>query len=293
MSSLPHGDVAKMATTSALTIINKKPLYYRTMGSITQQPVVFVHGLGGTNNSFMPLIDQLDLEQSHSLHLFDFEGHGLSPTSPLSKLSVDSLAMDLDGIFEHANIASGATLIAHDMGCLIAVQFMLRHPDKVSKLVILSPPSSPLSSTDSQKLYTYANIARRDGMLAVADKSMMGIDPRGMKTSNPLTAMALRLSLLSQNPEGYAKACKAFTEAPNLDIADIESETLIITGSEDMASSPDICTAYSNAIRGRSSVHIVDDVGHCAILENTAGVAKVVAEFLGEGKLREPLLHST
>jgi pimeloyl-ACP methyl ester carboxylesterase len=283
MSSLSHNDTAKSSNNSSLTIINKKSLHYEALGNLTQKHMVFVHGLGGTKDHFLPLIHTLKLKQSHSLHLFDFEGHGLSPTLPLSKLSVESLAMDLNGVFEHAKIPSGATLIAQDMGCLIAIQFMLRHPDKASKLVLLSPPASPLSNANSQSLYTYAKIARTDGMSAVSaivDNVTTGIISQKTKTSNPFAIMTLKLSLVSQNPDGYAKACTAFAEAPKLDIAAIQSETLIITGSEDMTSSPDVCAAYSNTMRGRTSVHIMNDVGHWAILENTSGVADIVADFL-------------
>jgi pimeloyl-ACP methyl ester carboxylesterase len=55
------------------------------------------------------------------------------------------------------------------MGCLIAVKFALAHPEKISKLVLLSPPPSPLPEAGSKGSYQRAEIARTQGMAAVVD----------------------------------------------------------------------------------------------------------------------------
>ncbi|KAG5768910.1 hypothetical protein H9Q73_013702 [Fusarium xylarioides] len=65
-----------------LTKLNGKQLNYQKKGSGSNH-IVFVHGLGGTQDYWAPLISKLSLSENNSLHLFDMEGHGLSPTHPL------------------------------------------------------------------------------------------------------------------------------------------------------------------------------------------------------------------
>ena len=63
-----------------LTSLNNKHLYYKHSGLSKGPPIIFIHGLGGSSEFFTPLIIGLSLIETHSLHLVDLEGHGLSPT---------------------------------------------------------------------------------------------------------------------------------------------------------------------------------------------------------------------
>jgi pimeloyl-ACP methyl ester carboxylesterase len=279
MTHMLRKHVADKYKFAALTTINNKPLYYRTLGNedSTRQSMVFVHGLGGSNEYFMSLIQTLHLQASHLLHLYDFEGHGLSPTSLLSNISIETLAEDLNDVFEHASITSGGTLVAHSMGCLVAVQFVIAHPGKVSKLILLGPPPSPLSERDSRDLIATARSVHVKGMSAVADHEV-----QKMRTTNQLAITAAKLSLLGQDPSGYAKACMALANAKQLNLGAIQPQTLIVTGSEDTISPPDLCERHESAMRGRASVRILNDVGHWHVFEDCSGVAKAVEEFLGQ-----------
>jgi pimeloyl-ACP methyl ester carboxylesterase len=124
-----------------LTQINSKPLHYQRLSS-GDESIIFVHGLGGTKDYWTPLVSALSLADRATLHLFDFEGHGLSPTHPLSALSIESLASDVAGVFRVAGASPSkpATLVAHSMGCLVAMRFALDNPDLVKKLVLVGPP---------------------------------------------------------------------------------------------------------------------------------------------------------
>ncbi|KAK7225328.1 hypothetical protein V2G26_013331 [Clonostachys chloroleuca] len=124
-----------------LTQVNGKSLNYQRLGSGANQ-IVFVHGLGGTLDYWTPLVSTLSLAETNTLHLFDLEGHGSSPTHPLSQLSIASFASDIKAIFEAAGASASApaTLVAHSMGCLAAIKFTLDNPGLVDKLVLVGPP---------------------------------------------------------------------------------------------------------------------------------------------------------
>lgn len=280
MSHLRSSNSTKSVNSSLLTQINNKPLHYKSQGESSFSPIVFIHGLGGSLEFYTPLVQTLSLEKSHSLHLFDLEGHGLSPTSPLSKLSIDSFAKDVNGIFEKARITSGATLVAHSMGCLIAVQFALAHPEKVSKLILIGPPPSPLPEAGSNATHARAETVRTNGLAEIVDAVVTAGTSEQTKSTNTLAVTAVRLSILSQDPEGYAKACTALAESKSLDFGAIKAPTLIITGSEDKVSPPQLCEKYVKALEKKSSLQVLENVGHWHVFEDLKGVAAAVEKFL-------------
>ncbi|KAF1344223.1 hypothetical protein BDV97DRAFT_393846 [Delphinella strobiligena] len=274
--------VIKSADPSALTTINGKQIHYRKAGSGSESPIVFIHGLGGSSEYWTPLISAAGLDQSHPLHLFDFEGHGLSPTSPLSTLSISSLAADVKGIFSHAGISFRATLIAHSMGCLVAVKFCLENPDLVSKLILLGPPPSPLPEAGSKDSHARADQVRVKGMVSIVDALVLASTSERTKKENPLAIAAIRLSLLGQDPEGYAKACTALagSVSDKLDFNSLEPETLITTGDEDKVSPPQLADGYSSSIPNLRGVRVLSGVGHWHVFEDVNGVASAVKGFL-------------
>lgn len=279
-SYLQQSNVAKILDSSSLTQINNKPLYYKGFGQKSGSPVIFIHGLGGSTEFYEPLIRALDLERSHSLHCFDLEGHGSSPTSPRNTLSIESFAEDVRGVFDEASITTGATLVAHSMGCLVAVQFVLSHPDKVTKLILLGPPPSPLPEAGRAAIYARADTVRAKGMQSVVDAVAIAETSDRTKSSNHVAVTAVRLSLLSQDPEGYSKACAALAGANSLDFAAIQPDTLIITGSEDKVSPHQLCESYVKGRDGRASLQVLHGTGHWHVFEDLQGTAGAIRTFL-------------
>lgn len=275
-------NTARTCNGIGLSTINGKPMHYVKSGAHSGSPAVFVHGLGGTMDFWTPLVEASGMRSSHALHLYDFEGHGLSPTSPLSEITIDSLADDLKGVFDHGEISNGATLFAHSMGCLVAVQFALKYPQLLKKLVLVGPPASPFPEAGSKGSHERAAVVRGKGMAAVVDAVATAGTSEKTKRSNPVALTAVRLSLLGQDPEGYAKACAALAKSVNLtlDFSTVEAATLIITGSEDKISPPQLCEKYQGQLKSCEGVHVLEHVGHWTCLEDVSGVTKAVQGFL-------------
>ncbi|KAI0192429.1 hypothetical protein F4808DRAFT_377277 [Astrocystis sublimbata] len=274
-------------TGASLTTINGKPTSYQCLGS-GDKNTIFVYGLGGTKEYWTPLITQLRLDRSERgrLHLYDFEGHGLSPTHPLNELTITSLAADLAGVFNVAGVSASApaTLVAHSTGCLVAMRFIIDNPGLVKKLLLMSPPpfsSSDASGTD-QFLAPTPKFVRRQGMASVADLVVEKTVSDATKRDHPLAVAAVRLSLLGQDPEGYAKACQAFLGATagfEVGEMDVDVEALIVAGGEDQVSTRAGWEGYEGRIRG-SRVEVVGGVGHWPVFEDLGGVCEAVGDFL-------------
>lgn len=262
-----------------LTQIGSKKLFYRKTGSDSPnaQQILFVHGLGRSSEYFTSLVDELS--ENNSIHLTDLEGHGLSPTSALSRLTIQSFADDLRQLMDKQGVSSNLIVVAHSMGCHIAVQLVLSNPSLVSKLVLMGPPRSPLPEAGVRALHARAALARSNGMSSVVDAVIGASISPTTYANNQLAVTASRLSLLGQDPEGYAKACTALASADGLDYAGVQCSTLILTGSDDKDSPPDLCEKYRTSMP-QAVVEVLPDVGHWHLFEASSVVIEKVTKWL-------------
>ena len=132
------------------------------------------------------------------------------------------------------------TLVSHCLGGLIALIFALAHPSLVKKLILIGPGPSPLPAAASEAAFERAAAVRASGMQAsgVAEAVSNAATSETTKKSNPLALSAVRASLLSQDPEGYAKGCMALagTAGTTLEVEKLTMPTLVIAGEEDKVS---------------------------------------------------------
>lgn len=266
--------------TVGLTKINSKYLYYKKLGS-SGDHIIFIHGVGGSNNYWIPVIAALGLASSHICHVLDLEGQGLSPTPSNSKITIDSLASDIEGICQHAEISSSnpAIIIGHSLGCLISMKFALNNPSLVKKIILVSPPASPTTEAAAKGLMQRAEIARTQGMQALVDVVADGAIAGNSTATNFIAVAASRISLLGQDPEGYAKTCEAVATATAMNAQDLPSETLLICGSADKVTPPSASIEYQKMIQGSQYVEL-EDCGHRPMFEDLAGLAKAIGDFL-------------
>jgi 2-keto-4-pentenoate hydratase/2-oxohepta-3-ene-1,7-dioic acid hydratase in catechol pathway/pimeloyl-ACP methyl ester carboxylesterase len=264
---------------AGLTYLNNKKLYYKNTGIESGSPIIFIHGLGGSKESFTPLISELSLAEKYSLHLSDLEGHGLSPTSATSVISISSYADDIKAIVDFAK-AKSATVIAHSLGCLVALTLATRYPNLFEKLILLGPPPSPLPATSRFGSTARAATVRANGVVSVVDAVVDAGTSAKTKYANPLAVAAVRISLLGQDPEGYAKGCTALAGATEtIPVENIKIQTLIITGDEDKVSPPDLCDKYVSQLPN-AKLEILENVGHWHVFEDPVAVSAAIKSFL-------------
>lgn len=105
-------------------------LNHKTFGQ--GEPVVILHGLFGTLDNWQTLGKQL--AENHTVYLADQRNHGRSPHH--DDIDYPTMAEDLLYFLE-SNWIFKTHLVGHSMGGKTAMQFALRHPDMVDKLVVI------------------------------------------------------------------------------------------------------------------------------------------------------------
>ncbi len=107
------------------------------------RPIVFIHGFGGSFDTFRDAPFRLGLGSGRGLFYFGYEtGPFLERANHISRVAADLRAF-LDGnIFRH-NAAARVDIIAHSTGGLIARDYVANNPysHRVNKLVLVGVPN--------------------------------------------------------------------------------------------------------------------------------------------------------
>lgn len=122
-------------------------LYSREIGQGT--PIIVLHGGPDFDHSY--LLPELDrLSDSFRLIYYDQRGRGRSADHVQPEdVTLDSEVADLDRVREHFHLAS-MVLLGHSWGAVLALEYALRHPERVSRMILMNP--APASSKDREQL---------------------------------------------------------------------------------------------------------------------------------------------
>jgi pimeloyl-ACP methyl ester carboxylesterase len=107
-------------------------LAYTTAGS--GEPLLLVHGLGGTRRTWRYVIDSL--AATHTVIAPDLPGHGDSD-APAGDYSLGAHAAALRDLLVALGYPT-ATVIGHSLGGGVGMQFAYQFPDRISRLVLIS-----------------------------------------------------------------------------------------------------------------------------------------------------------
>jgi pimeloyl-ACP methyl ester carboxylesterase len=114
-------------------------LYYKKYGS--GPPLVILHGLFGMGDNWRTFSKKV--EHQFECFLIDLRNHGRSPHDPV--MNLQAMTEDVYQWMTDSGIHK-ATFLGHSLGGKIAMQFALRYPEKVEKLIVvdIAPKSYPL-----------------------------------------------------------------------------------------------------------------------------------------------------
>jgi pimeloyl-ACP methyl ester carboxylesterase len=118
---------------SAITVENDL-VHYEVLGR--GRPVILLHGWLGSWRYWVPAMQQLSMK--YRTYALDFWGFGDSGRDT-RRYDFPSQVMLLDQFMEKMGI-SKAALVGHDLGAAVAARYAIQHPDRVPRLMVVSPP---------------------------------------------------------------------------------------------------------------------------------------------------------
>ncbi|MBW3632871.1 MAG: alpha/beta hydrolase [Chloroflexi bacterium] len=205
--------MTESGTQSGYAPVNGLRMYYEIHG--TGEPLVLIHGAYGTIELWGPIL--ASLAEDRQVIAVELQGHG--HTADVDRpFSYEQLADDVAAVMEHLGVAQ-ADVVGYSMGGNTGLQLAIRHPDRVRKLVAISP--------------NY----RSDGYYPEVLAMIQTITPE-VFAGSPMEEAYLRNA---PRPEDWPKLIEKLKALdaeefawPEEDIAGIAAATLIVIGDSDV-----------------------------------------------------------
>ncbi len=251
--------------------IDGNTLHYVSYGE--GPPVVFIHGLGGSANVWHGVMQAM--QQHHHCIALDLRGHGRSQGR--GKFSIEGWAKDVQKLLRHLELPA-VTVVGHSMGSLVAQQLAHSSPDAVDQLVLLGGISyfqPPTADAYRER----AELVEKEGLDDLVEPWLAGaVSPQSHAVHAGMVGL-LRELFLRNEPQNYAKSCRALADAPRIRRDELGQPTLILTGAHDR-STPLAMAEELKASIPVSRVRVLPHVGHWASLEDPGAIAAAILEFL-------------
>lgn len=244
-------------------------------------PVVLVHGVG-LDHAMWDLV-AAGLSPYHRVVRYDVLGHGRTPAKNGS-LGFDDLVGQLHDVLETQRIGATA-LVGFSLGALIAQAFTLAWSSKVSKLVLLN---SAYVRTPEQQAGIRSRLKQveQDDVAANIDASIKRWFTGKYRTEHPDQIKLVEDRIRNNDKNGFLAAYRLFVNSDDAfqgKLPGIGVPTLVITGRDDVGSTPQMSRAIARQIPD-SRLEIFEDVKHMLPVENADKLSKKLLQFLGEDR---------
>jgi len=236
--------------------------------------LTFVHQLGGD----LSVWDQLagHFRHQYTVMRYDLRGHGSTATSP-RPFKLADLADDLNALLDALG-ANETHLVGVSMGGMVAQQFALAHPSRLSSLTLAD--TSSRTPPDARAMWDQrANTVRREGLAALADATLDRWLTADFRRQHPEAVEQICDVLLRTPPHGYAMACEAIRDFDvHEQLRDLRIRTLAVAGRHDTGTPPAATKALADAIKDARFELL--DTAHLAPVEGSRRFAALLETFL-------------
>jgi len=239
------------------------------------EPVVMIHGLGGTSNTWTALAPAFTRNKRVRL---DLPGSGRSARYE-GALSIGVFVDAVLKIMKSASVER-AHVVAHSMGTIVAAHLAAAEPGKVRSLALFGPLLAPPDPARAN-IRARAQKARNegsDGMQAIADALVQASTSSETKSRRHAAVAFVRESLMRQDPDGYARSCDALADMQPADTARIDCPALLVTGDEDVVAPPQAVRMMGEKFSG-SRVEVLRGCGHWTPVEKPDECIQLLKRF--------------
>jgi pimeloyl-ACP methyl ester carboxylesterase len=127
--------------------------YLNSISTGEGPPAILVHGLAASLHDWEVLVPEL---ASYAFQAFavDLFGHGDSPKPELPELyTISTLINSFEAWIEQLELDSSLMLVGHSLGGHVCLQYGLRHPDRISCMVLIDPFFRPAQLSPVLRLF--------------------------------------------------------------------------------------------------------------------------------------------
>ncbi|MCW3782387.1 3-oxoadipate enol-lactonase [Defluviimonas salinarum] len=246
-------------------------LHWREDGDPAGAPVVFANSLGTDLRMWDKLVPRLP--QGLRLIRYDKRGHGLS-SCPAGPYGMGTLVRDAERLLDGLGVRD-CVFVGLSVGGLIAQGLAVKRLDLLRAMVL----SNTAAKIGTQQMWAdRIATVRKDGIEAIADGLMERWFSKPFRATPELRGW--RNMLTRQPVEGYAGTAAAIAGTDFITpTSGLTLPTLVLAGSEDGATPPDLVRETAGLIRG-ARFELIRGAGHLPPVEKPGEYATLLTGFL-------------
>ena len=221
-------------------------------------PIIFVHGVGLNHSIWEPQIDAFD----NTVIAYDILGHGKTPLVK-QDITFEDFSDQLTNLVDELNIKR-FHLVGFSIGSLIARNFACKFNHRLESLTLLC--SVFKRSKDQQQIVNDRfELAKKNNSLS--KQALKRWFTEDYLNKNPKTYEKIKSILDKNDMTNFLKVYQLFVEhKDNEEFNKIKTKTLVITGEEDVGSTPEMSKNLS-AIIENSNLTIIPKAKHLCSIE--------------------------
>ena len=211
---------------------------YRITSAESDKPViVFVHGVGLNQDMWLPWLATLAGE--YRVLTLDLYGHGGS-CNPDGERTVRDFVDQINKLLDHLDIGR-ISLAGFSLGAVISQAYASLFPERLTHLILLHSVYQR-SDEQCQGVRDRYLITRDEGPMATVELAIQRWYTDDYRESHSDEMDALREVFSKHTDDGYLKAYYLFgyaeEEMSNYGIEHVQCPSLVITGADDVGSTP-------------------------------------------------------
>ena len=238
----------------------KNKNYYTYINNKTT-PIVFIHGVGLDRNMWTP---QINFFRKYSTLTYDLLGHGKTPFNK-DKIIIEDYTHQLISLIEDLKI-SKLHLVGFSIGSLIAIDFAANFNNKLSSLTLIAT-TYKRNQKQRQEVIDRVNLAKSNKPISKLALKRWFTDEYIKKNPNVYEEFMKILTKKDEDQKNFIKAYELFAYYKDETeiIKKIKTKTLVMTGSIDPGSTPEMSKKLSNDLINSSYIEINNGKHLCSI----------------------------
>ena len=259
---------------------NGQELYYEVHGE--GQPLVLVMGIG-YDSTLWTLAQVPALSQKFQVVIFDNRDAGRS-SQATSAYTIADMADDTAGLMDALDIKK-AHVCGLSMGGMIAMEFALRHPGRLDRMILTGAPGAPARAAFHPVMtWNWVKANDKTGEIFACQQFTWLFSTAFLRNRE---AVQQTVAMLSSNPnpvgpQAYNRQAQALLRFDVLDrLAGVKAPTLCIVGEQDLLTPVHECREVADKIPGaKFEVIKGDGSSHVVPIERPDDFNGLVTKFL-------------
>ncbi|MCA9587507.1 MAG: alpha/beta fold hydrolase [Myxococcales bacterium] len=255
------------------------PIHYRDVGAPgASHAVVLIQGLGLSSRFWFDVPDKLGEDPDRPRRVLAIDNRGTGESArPRAPFSLGDMADDVARLLDHVGVES-ATVVGISMGGMIAQHVALRHPARVSGLVLMATTPGfvfgELPRARALGRLLTMPLRRRDRAGAMGRLLL----PRSQWSRSREILRDHQRAMAIDPPSGRTFALHVLAAARHLTaprLGEVRCPTRVIAGAEDELIPPGNARAIARRIPG-AQLDVLADVGHAIFVGDRDLVVRAV-----------------